>query len=96
MLESGGDLEADRAQESVQAVANVLVESVEGAALFLRQCTISIAARLLADGGGVADVAEAVGYESEADFSRAFKKLVGNAPGMWRRQSSPLQGRRPL
>jgi len=25
-----------------------------------------------------------VGYESEAAFSRAFKKLVGQAPGTWR------------
>jgi transcriptional regulator GlxA family with amidase domain len=30
-------------------------------------------------------VAGAVGYESEAAFSRAFKKLVGQAPATWRR-----------
>jgi uncharacterized protein (DUF2461 family) len=29
--------------------------------------------------------AAAVGYESEAAFSRAFKKLVGEAPAAWRR-----------
>jgi len=29
----------------------------------------------------VASVAAAVGYESEAAFSRVFKKLVGQAPG---------------
>jgi AraC-like DNA-binding protein len=34
----------------------------------------------------VAAVAEAVGYESEAAFSRAFKKSVGVAPAAWRLQ----------
>ena len=32
----------------------------------------------------VAAVAEAVGSESEAAFSRAFKKCVGVAPVAWR------------
>jgi len=45
-----------------------------------------VASRLLADGGQVATVAAAVGYESEAAFSRAFKKLVGRAPAAWRRE----------
>jgi AraC-like DNA-binding protein len=47
-----------------------------------------LASRLLADGGQVAAVAAAVGYESEAAFSRAFKKLVGQAPSAWRRDSA--------
>jgi AraC-like DNA-binding protein len=34
----------------------------------------------------VAEVAELVGYESEAAFSRAFKKVVGAAPSDWRKQ----------
>ena len=55
---------------------------------YLALWRMQLAARLLADGGGVAAVAEAVGYESEAAFSRAFKKLVGHAPGAWRRDSS--------
>jgi AraC-like DNA-binding protein len=33
----------------------------------------------------LAQVAEMVGYESEAAFSRAFKKAVGTAPATWRR-----------
>jgi AraC-like DNA-binding protein len=33
----------------------------------------------------IAEVAEAVGYASEASFSRAFKRHVGEAPGEWRR-----------
>jgi AraC-like DNA-binding protein len=43
------------------------------------------ASRLLLDGGSVAEAAGVVGYESEAAFSRAFKKLVGEAPAAWRR-----------
>jgi len=36
----------------------------------------------------LAQVAEMIGYESEAAFSRAFKKSVGTAPGSWRRSHS--------
>jgi AraC-like DNA-binding protein len=35
---------------------------------------------------GIAAIAEDVGYESEAAFSRAFKKLVGPPPATWRKQ----------
>ena len=43
------------------------------------------ASRLLLEGASVAEAAAVVGYESDAAFSRAFKKLVGEAPGTWRR-----------
>jgi transcriptional regulator GlxA family with amidase domain len=33
-------------------------------------------------------VAEIVGYDSEAAFSRAFKKTFGTAPATWRRSNS--------
>jgi AraC-like DNA-binding protein len=36
----------------------------------------------------LAQVADMVGYESEAAFSRAFKKAVGVAPATWRRSQS--------
>ena len=36
----------------------------------------------------LAQVAEMVGYESEAAFSRAFKKAIGVAPATWRRSNS--------
>jgi AraC-like DNA-binding protein len=52
---------------------------------YLALWRMQLASRLLAEGGQVAGVAAAVGYESEAAFSRAFKKLVGQAPGTWRR-----------
>jgi AraC-like DNA-binding protein len=51
---------------------------------YLALWRMQLASRLLADGRRLAVVAEAVGYESEAAFSRAFKKLVGTSPGMWR------------
>ena len=36
----------------------------------------------------LAQVANTVGYESEAAFSRAFKKAFGTAPATWRRSRS--------
>ena len=56
---------------------------------YLALWRMQLASRLLIDGGQVAAVAGAVGYESEAAFSRAFKKLVGQAPATWRRGSVP-------
>lgn len=38
----------------------------------------------------LAQVADIVGYESEAAFSRAFKKAIGTSPGAWRRASARL------
>jgi AraC-like DNA-binding protein len=52
---------------------------------YLALWRMQLASRLLIEGGQVAAVAAAVGYESEAAFSRAFKKLVGEAPARWRR-----------
>jgi AraC-like DNA-binding protein len=52
---------------------------------YLALWRMQLASRLLVEGGHVAAVAGAVGYESEAAFSRAFKKLVGQAPATWRR-----------
>jgi AraC-like DNA-binding protein len=51
---------------------------------YLALWRMQLASRLLLGGDTVASVAAAVGYESEAAFSRAFKKLVGKAPGGWR------------
>jgi AraC-like DNA-binding protein len=36
----------------------------------------------------LAQVAEKIGYDSEAAFSRAFKKAFGTAPASWRRRTS--------
>jgi AraC-like DNA-binding protein len=54
---------------------------------YLRQLRMQMASRLLAeDGAKVAAVATAVGFDSEAAFSRAFKKCVGLPPDEWRRR----------
>jgi AraC-like DNA-binding protein len=56
---------------------------------YLTQWRMQIAAKRLADPGvKIAAVAHDVGYESEAAFSRAFKKFVGRSPGQWR--SNPM------
>lgn len=53
---------------------------------YLTQWRMQLATRLLAEPGPrkLAAVAQAVGYESEAAFSRAFKRCIGMAPGAWR------------
>ncbi len=51
---------------------------------YLALWRMQLASLRLLEGQSVAAVADAVGYRSEAAFSRAFKKLVGEAPGTWR------------
>lgn len=51
---------------------------------YLTNWRMQLAARLLADGGGISRIATEVGYESEAAFSRAFKRCTGVSPGAWR------------
>jgi AraC-like DNA-binding protein len=54
---------------------------------YLRQLRMQLASRLLLeDGAKVVSVSAAVGFESEAAFSRAFKKCVGLPPDEWRRR----------
>jgi AraC-like DNA-binding protein len=56
---------------------------------YLARWRMQLAARLLADGAAkVAAVAQEVGYESEAAFSRAFKKMTGVSPAAWRRDQA--------
>jgi AraC-like DNA-binding protein len=52
---------------------------------YLALWRMQLASRLLSGGAQVGTVADAVGYESEAAFSRAFKKLVGQPPALWRK-----------
>lgn len=52
---------------------------------YLTQWRMQLAARRLADQGAkIAVIAHEVGYESEAAFSRAFKRFVGRSPSQWR------------
>jgi AraC-like DNA-binding protein len=53
---------------------------------YLTQWRMQVASGLLRDTNAkVVDVALDVGYESEAAFSRAFKRVVGVGPSEWRR-----------
>lgn len=58
---------------------------------YLLQWRMQLGARALEDGGKVTTVAYDVGYESEAAFSRAFKKLTGVSPGSWRSRGRSAQ-----
>ncbi len=62
---------------------------------YLMQWRMQLAAGLLSRGAKVTNVAYDVGYESEAAFSRAFKKLTGHSPGAWRDRNdrAPLMSR---
>jgi AraC-like DNA-binding protein len=52
---------------------------------YLTQWRMQVAANeLVRSGAKVGAIATEVGYESEAAFSRAFKKATGSAPGAWR------------
>jgi AraC-like DNA-binding protein len=62
---------------------------------YLALWRMQVASRLLLDGEPVAEVASNVGYESEAAFSRAFKRLVGDAPATWRRANGRRAPRAP-
>jgi AraC-like DNA-binding protein len=52
---------------------------------YLALWRMQLASRRLIDGEHLAAVAAAVGYDSDASFSRAFKKIVGHSPAAWRR-----------
>lgn len=52
---------------------------------YLAQWRMQLASELLlGSNAGIARIAAEIGYESEAAFSRAFKKLVGVPPSRWR------------
>jgi AraC-like DNA-binding protein len=56
---------------------------------YLAAWRIQLASRRLGDGPAkISTVAGEVGYESEAAFSRAFKRLTGVSPATWRRRRS--------
>ena len=54
---------------------------------YLTLWRMHVAAQQLREGrGSVAQIGFAIGYESEAAFSRAFKRQFGTSPGTWRKQ----------
>jgi AraC-like DNA-binding protein len=59
---------------------------------YLAQWRIQLAARLLSTTAlGLAELAQQVGYGSEAALSRAFKRQVGVSPAHWRQGKRPPQ-----
>jgi AraC-like DNA-binding protein/mannose-6-phosphate isomerase-like protein (cupin superfamily) len=57
---------------------------------YLAQWRLQLAAEMLATGGDkVAAVGAKVGYDSEAAFSRAFKRATGASPAQWRKRRRP-------
>jgi AraC-like DNA-binding protein len=59
---------------------------------YLMRWRMQIAARLLADGAAkVSAVALRAGYDSEAAFSRAFKKVAGVPPAAWRKRGLDIR-----
>jgi AraC-like DNA-binding protein len=58
--------------------------------LYLAKWRMQIASGLLSSGNAnVATIAAEIGYGSEAAFSRAFKKMMGVPPSVWRRLGQP-------
>jgi AraC-like DNA-binding protein len=56
---------------------------------YVSRWRLETAAALLQDGGlGLAEVAARVGYDSEAAFSKAFRRRFGTPPGAYRRRSA--------
>jgi AraC-like DNA-binding protein len=61
---------------------------------YLTNWRMQVASRLLRETqSSVAAIALEVGYDSEAAFARAFKRLVGTPPATWRRMQGELDSR---
>ena len=59
---------------------------------YLAGWRLQLASTMLREGSrSVAEVACEVGYESEAAFSRAFKRRLGAPPGLWRQNQTALR-----
>jgi len=54
---------------------------------YLARWRMTLARRWLRDGIPVAEISERCGYDSEAGFAKAFKRVTGAGPGSVRRQS---------
>ncbi|HZW42736.1 MAG TPA: AraC family transcriptional regulator [Agromyces sp.] len=58
-------------------------------ARYLTRVRMERAERMLRAGASVTDIAFQLGYESDAGFSRAFRRHAGVAPSRWRRAPVP-------
>jgi len=86
---------ASEASMSRSAFAAHFTELVgEPAMRYVTRWRMSTAlARLAESNITVSEVANSLGYESEAAFSRAFKRHLGVSPGLARRTRTPLPSR---
>jgi len=56
---------------------------------YLTNWRIQLGSRMLRESSRtIATIAQEVGYESEASFSRAFKRMVGSPPAAWRKEQT--------
>lgn len=58
---------------------------------FVGQIRMKLATQMMRHGLSLSRIAERVGYQSDAAFSRAFKKLTGQLPGVLRRNALASQ-----
>ena len=63
----------------------------EPPAQYLTRWRVHQGARLLVDGKSMADVAEAVGYNSTQAFTRAFKRFMGVTPAAYARSARQVE-----
>src|SRR5262249_24978541 len=83
---------------SRSALADRFIRLIGGPPMhYLANLRMQVAMQTLRDtSASLAQVADMVGYESEAAFSRAFKKATGTAPATWRRSHNYDRTARPV
>lgn len=85
-----GHLASDCGMSRSKLAADFRKYTGEAPMHYLARWRIQVAAGLLEAGtASIAQIAEQVGYESEAAFKRAFKKYAGATAGQWRRAKRP-------
>ena len=87
---------AKEASMSRAGLARRFVEMIgESPIQYLTQWRMLLARRMLSDSRlTVAQIAGRIGYESEAAFNRAFRRLVGSPPAAWRQSAACASLRR--
>jgi AraC-like DNA-binding protein len=85
---------AEHAAMSRSALAKRFVELVgETPMQYLSGWRMQLARRLLSESPlGLAEIAARIGYESEAAFNRAFRRVVGTPPASWRQARVFVRG----
>ena len=83
------DLAAELAGASVRTLQRRLMQSGLSYSQLLQQVRFEAAVEMLAEPAArIADVARAVGYDDQAHFTRAFKRLAGVSPKEYRQQQA--------